>query len=495
MDCLRSAQVNADCSGEGTQPARAKPAAMARLILKTPLEASAEEVFAWHSRPGALQRLLPPWQDVRLEESQGGLEVGARRTLSLGLGPLRVPMRAVHTGYEPGRCFQDTLESGPFRSWRHHHRFHPRDESGSVLEDEIEFTYHGGKLLELLANPFVVPQLRRMFTFRHRRTRHDLERHAGRATLRVGLTGSGGFLGSGLAAFLESGGHTVIRFQRQGPAGPGAVSWNPATGVCEGESLEGLDALVHLARENIGERRWNAAFKARVRSSRVQATEALCRTLAGLDRPPACLLSASAIGYYGSSEAPATEQREAGQGFLAEVCQDWERATRPAEEAGIRVTHLRLGMVLGAQGGALAKLLPLFRMGGGGPLGSGRQGLSWIAREDAIGAIHFLLYTPEVTGPVNIVAPNPVSNEEFGRTLARVLGRPALLRLEPWLLRLVVGEFADEALLSSQWVLPARLKELGFSFLYPELEDALRAELGRFTMKPEGGSLDAGRPE
>lgn len=458
---------------------------MARLILRTPLEASAEEVFDWHSRPGALQRLLPPWQDVRLEESRGGLEVGARRTLSLGLGPVRVPMRAVHTGCEPGRGFQDVLESGPFRSWKHHHRFHPRDESGSVLEDEIEFTYHGGKLLELLVNPFVVPQLRRMFTFRHRRTRHDLDRHAGRATLRVGLTGSSGFLGSGLAAFLESGGHTVIRFQRQGPSRPGAVFWNPATGECEGESLEGLDALVHLAGENIGEQRWNPAFKEKIRTSRIQATEALCHTLAGLRHPPACLLSASAIGFYGSSEAPATEQREVGQGFLAEVCQAWEQATRPAEEAGIRVTHLRIGTVLGAQGGALAKLLPVFRMGGGGALGSGRQGFSWIAREDAIGAIHWLLYH-QVSGPVNVVAPNPVSNEEFARTLARVLGRPAVLRLEPWLLRLLVGEFAEEALLSSQWVLPARLQEQGFPFLYPDLEDALRAELGRFTMKPEG---------
>ncbi|GMU55026.1 MAG: hypothetical protein AMXMBFR33_41720 [Candidatus Xenobia bacterium] len=458
---------------------------MARLILKTPLEASAEEVFAWHSRPGALQRLLPPWQDVRLEQSQGGLEVGARRTLSVGMGPLRVPMRAVHTAYEPGRGFQDVLESGPFRTWKHHHRFYPRDENGSVLEDEVEFSYHGGKLLELLVNPFVIPQLHRMFTFRHRRTRQDLERHAGRATLRVGLTGSSGFLGSGLAAFLESGAHTVIRFQRQGPVGPGVVCWDPATGECAGEDLEGLDAVVHLAGENIGGHRWNAAFKSKVRSSRVQATEALCRTLAALRRPPACLLSASAIGYYGSSEAPATEQREAGQGFLAEVCQAWEQATRPAEEAGIRVAHLRIGTVLGAQGGALARLLPVFRMGGGGALGTGRQGFSWISREDAIGAIHWLLYD-QVSGPVNVVAPNPVSNEEFTRTLARVLGRPALLRLDPWLLRLVVGEFADEALLSSQWVLPARLQEQGFRFLYPDLEDALRAELGRFTLKPEG---------
>lgn len=453
---------------------------MAHLILRTPVPATAEEVFAWHERPGALERLLPPWQDLRLEQSHGGLEVGARRTLSLGMGLLRVPVRAVHTHCEPGRGFADTLERSPFRHWKHHHRFLPRDEQGSVLEDELEIGYHGGRLVEKLVHPFVQPSLRRMFTFRHRRTRQDLERHAGRRTLKVAVTGSSGFLGSGLCAFLQTGGHEVIPLSRKGP-----VLWDPEHERVDTASLEGLDAVIHLAGENLAAKRWTPAFKQTIVDSRTKVTDFLSRTLANLKKPPATLLSGSAVGWYGSSEAPATEERGPGSGFLARVCQDWEDATRPAEKAGIRVVHLRIGVVLGAQGGALAGMLPAFRMGGGGVLGSGRQGMSWISREDTIGALHFLLYADELSGPVNIASPNPVTNEEFTRTLARVLRRPAFLRLEPWLLRLAFGEVADQALLASQWVLPIKLQNAGFPFLFPELEGALRAELGRFTMTAE----------
>lgn len=456
---------------------------VAHFILRTPLEATAEEVYDWHSRPGALDRLLPPWEDLRLEESHGGLEVGARRTLSVGVGPVRWPVRAVHVACEPGRGFVDTLESGPLEHWTHHHRFLPRDDHGSILEDEVELRYYGGALVEKLVHPFVHPRLRRMFTFRHRRTRQDLERHAGRPRLRVAITGASGFLGSGLAAFLQTGGHEVIRLERRRD-GDG-VFWDPMGGEIDAASLEGLDAVIHLAGENLAGGRWTPAFKARILESRVRGTDLLARTMARLGRPPKTWLSASAIGIYGSGEAPATEERGPGTGFLADVCQAWEAATGPAEEAGVRVTHLRLGVVLGAQGGALRQALPAFRLGLGGAFGSGRQGWSWISRDDALGAIHFLLYRDDLGGPVNLVAPNPVSNLEFARTLARVLGRPALLRLEAWQLRLALGEMADEVLLASQWVLPSRLQSAGFNFYYPDLEGALRSELGRFTLTPE----------
>ncbi len=457
---------------------------MAHFILRTPLPATAEEVFAWHERPGALERLLPPWQDVRLERSQGGLEVGARRVLSLGVGPLRVPLHAVHTACEPGRSFQDTMQKGPFRHWKHHHRFLPRDDQGSVLEDEVEMGYHGGRLVEKLAHPFVHPSLRRMFTFRHRRTRQDLERHAGKPTLRVAVTGASGFVGRGLSAFLTTGGHTVVRLERRRPLSPGAVYWDPSRQEVDAAGLEGLDAVIHLAGENLAGHRWTPAFKQKIVQSRREATAFLAQTLAGLKTPPKTLLSGSAIGWYGSSEAPVTEESGSGRGFLAEVCREWEDATRAAEEAGIRVVHMRIGVVLGAQGGALASMLPAFRMGLGGTLGSGRQGTSWISREDTIGAMHALLYS-DLAGPVNLVSPNPVTNEELTRTLARVLGRPAFMRLEPWLLKMAFGEMAEEALLASQWVLPARLQQAQFPFLYPDLEGALRAELGRFTLTPE----------
>lgn len=304
--------------------------------------------------------------------------------------------------------------------------------------------------------------------------------------MRTIVTGSSGFIGSALVPFLTAGGHAVTRLVRRpasaaaGGRGAGEAWWDPGAGAIDRAGLEGHDAVVHLAGESVAEGRWTAEKKARIRASRVEGTRLLCEALAGLERPPRVLVSASATGYYGDrADEVLTEASAPGAGFLAEVARDWEAAADPARRRGIRVVHPRIGMVLGPAGGALAKMLPLFRMGLGGKLGSGRQWIGWIALDDLIGVLRHLVVTEVLEGPVNAVAPNPVTNAELARTLGRVLRRPTLFGVPAAAARAMLGEMADELLLASERVVPERLLGSGYRFRYPDLEGALRGLLGR----------------
>lgn len=289
------------------------------------------------------------------------------------------------------------------------------------------------------------------------------------------ISGSTGFLGSALVPFLKSKGHAIARLTRgQGGAGDKTIHWQPPNGIANVAELEGFDAVIHLAGENIAAGRWTSARKAAIRDSRVQGTHVLCEALARLDRPPKVLASASAIGYYGArGDLVLDETSSPGSGFLAEVCRDWENATEPALAKGIRVVPTRFGVILGSGGGALAKMLFPFKMGVGGVIGNGRQFMSWIALDDTAGAIEHVLNTEALRGPVNLVAPNPVTNHEFTKTLGRVLGRPTVFPMPAFAARLAFGEMADEMLLSSARVVPARLQETKYAFQYPNLEEAL----------------------
>jgi uncharacterized protein (TIGR01777 family) len=324
--------------------------------------------------------------------------------------------------------------------------------------------------------------LRRAFAYRHAVLRMDLERHGAEGpgrSLHVAVTGASGLVGSRLCAFLTTGGHRVSRLVRRPPAGAGEIRWDPASGRVDLAALEGVDAVVHLAGESIAGR-FTEARKARIRGSRVEGTRALAEALAGLRRPPSVLVSASAVGYYGDrGDALLDETSPPGRGFLSEVCEEWEAAAGPAAAGGVRVVLPRFGIILSPAGGALAGLLTPFRLGVGGPVGSGRQFMSWIDLEDAIGAVHFALGRPALAGPVNVVAPAPATNAEFARTLGRVLGRPALLSFPETAARAVFGEMADALLLASQRVRPRRLEETGFPFRFPALEAAVRFGLGR----------------
>lgn len=295
--------------------------------------------------------------------------------------------------------------------------------------------------------------------------------------MKVLVTGASGFVGTALCAALEAAGDTVIRLVRAEPRGPAELRWNPAAGTIDTAALHSvvpLDAVIHLAGENVGAGRWTPERKARILESRRTSTRLLADTLAGLEPKPAVLLSASATGYYGDrGEEVLEEASTPGNDFLAQVCQEWESAAEPARAAGIRVVHPRIGIVLSAEGGPLEKMLPPFRFGLGGPLGSGRQWLGWITREDVVGALQHALTTSTLSGPVNFVAPNPVRNVEFAGALGKALHRPALLPVPAFALRLLLGEVAD-AILASQRIVPRRLLESGYPFRHPDLGPAFQ---------------------
>ena len=297
--------------------------------------------------------------------------------------------------------------------------------------------------------------------------------------MKVLISGSTGLIGSALITLLTDAGHDVIRLVRSRSAGP-EVYWDPESGRIDTDRLEGMDAVVHLAGENIGAGRWTRDRKARIFDSRVKGTRLLCESLANLTHPPQVLVCASAIGYYGNRGTETmNEESTSGFGFLAEVCIEWEIATEPVAETEIRVVNLRTGIVLSLAGGPLEKMLPPFKMGVGGILGNGQQFMSWITLDDAVGAIHHALITDSLHGPVNNVAPNPVTNREFTKTLGRVLRRPTLFPLPSFGLRIMFGgEMANELFLSSTRAEPARLLETGYAFQYPELEGALHHVLG-----------------
>jgi uncharacterized protein (TIGR01777 family) len=300
----------------------------------------------------------------------------------------------------------------------------------------------------------------------------------------IAVTGASGLIGSKLVHELISDGHRVLRLVRPGSAGRDTTGtddaeWDPTAGTIDAAALEGIDAVVHLAGEGIADKRWTDEQKARVLGSRTSGTSLLASTLAGLDRPPAVLLSGSAIGYYGDTgDRPTDESGAAGSDFPARVCVAWEEAATPAVDAGIRVAFLRTGVVLDDAGGALAKQLPFFKAGLGGRSGPGTQYLSWISLRDEVGAIQFLL-TADLSGPVNLTAPEPVTNGTFVKTLGHVLGRPTTI-LPMFGPRLLYGrELADSLLLTSQRIVPAALGEAGFTFADAALEPALRSILGR----------------
>jgi uncharacterized protein (TIGR01777 family) len=296
---------------------------------------------------------------------------------------------------------------------------------------------------------------------------------------RIAISGASGLVGKPLCARLEAHGWSVRRLVRGASAGPDDIAWDPARGTLDAAGLEGLDAVVHLAGENLSAGRWTPERKAAIRRSRVDGTELLARTLAGLRRPPRVLISASAIGWYGDrGDEPLGEDAAPGSGFLAEVCTAWEAATEPARAAGIRVVLLRTGVVLAGDGGALPRMLAPFRLFAGGKVGSGRQWVSWIAHEDVLGAIEHLLHAEGVAGPVNLVAPGLATNAELTRTLGHVLRRPAWLRVPSFALRAAFGEMST-LLLASARVEPRKLLASGFRFRHETLESAVRAALGK----------------
>jgi hypothetical protein len=449
---------------------------------RTTIPVPARDLFDWHARPGAFERLVPPWESVEVLDRKGTIRDGDELRIK---GPFGLLWLARHEGFDDGRGFKDRQIDGPFAHWLHEHRVEPAGDGRAELVDALDYGLPLAPVSDWVAGAMVRARLERMFRYRHRVTRDDLVRHARRADaprLDVAVSGSTGMVGSSLVPFLTTGGHRVRRLVRGGSAeGPDQVDFRPRDGSLDAAGLEGVDAVVHLAGANIAGGRWTDERKDAIRRSRTEGTALVARTLAQLERKPRVLICASASGIYGDrGDEIVDDQSAPGDGFLADVVKEWEAAADPARDAGIRVVHLRFGVILDPRGGALGKMLPAFRLGAGGPIGSGRQWMPWVALDDVVDVVHEALWDDAYHGPVDVVSPKPVRNADFARTLGKVLRRPAILPAPVFALELVFGkEMVRETLTVSTRVRPRRLEELGFTPRFSTLEDALRHLLGR----------------
>jgi hypothetical protein len=451
----------------------------------------AAELYTWHSRPLASQRLQPPWEEVKLISTAGSFGTDGQRiefqTRLFGL--IKSTWLAEAYDFQPGKGFQDRQLKGPFAYWNHAHRFIPDGEKASFLEDHIEYRLPLGLVGRFLGSRMTRRRLQALLNYRHAVTASDLHRHAQfreQPRQTIAITGSRGLIGSALVPFLTTGGHQVVRLvtgsaQRTGDDGTTWLNWDP-TAPLASQMLEDVDAVIHLAGDNVASGRWTNRKKRQILDSRIIPTELIARAIAEMPahRRPRVFLSASAVGYYGNrGDERLTEDADSGTGFFPEVARRWEAATLLARDCGVRTVHLRIGVVLTPRGGALGKQLFAFKMGAGAVLGTGRQWVPWITIGDLVGAIYHCLMSSSLSGPINVVGPHPVTNYEFTKTLGKVLRRPAFLWLPRSVLRLMFGELADEALLASVNVIPKKLVDSGFRFDHSDLQTALRFVLGR----------------
>lgn len=439
------------------------------LRYRTVVDFPLPEVLAWHARPGSIRRLMPPWQPLTVLEESSSLE-GGRAVLRLPGGLSWVAEHhALDSGDSGAQGFVDVLANLPLR-WRHTHRFEAVDGLSTQITDTVDTLVPGPLLLQT-------------FRYRARQVAGDLAAHRllgslGGGFQTVAVTGSSGLIGSSLCAFLSTGGHRVIKLVRREPRAADERRWvpeRPDPGV-----LADVDAVVHLAGAPIAGR-FTAAHKKAVRDSRVHPTAALAKAIAGRDDGPRVLVCASAIGWYGTEhgDEPLTEDDGRGTGFLARLVEEWEAASQPASHAGRRVVHVRTGIVQSARGGSLRLLRPLFALALGGPLAPGSQWVSWIGLDDLLDVFGRVLADDAMIGPVNAVAPEPLTNAAYAAVLGRVLHRPALIPVPGIGPRLLLGpEGAREMVEASQRVVPAKLEMAGHTFRYPDLEGCLRHELG-----------------
>jgi len=460
---------------------------------ETVVNADIDTTFAWFEHEGSFRRLMPPWevaQEVRADDS---LEVGSQRVFKFpapGAPFINLTWVAEHTGYDKPNYFADTMVKGPFWKWDHDHYLKEENGVTTVVDDvtySVPFGPLGMLVDKVLGGSLVTGRISSMFKAREFRLKRDLDNHAKFLDMprkKILVVGSSGLIGTQLVAFLDTGNHEVWRLVRRvADSNKNEISWNPDKGEINAKELEGFDVVIHLGGVGIGDKRWSKKRKAAIRDSRVNSTELLSKTLASLENKPDLFMMASAIGYYGNrGDEALDESSTSGEDgyFLTDVCKAWENSANPAKDAGIRTVHMRTGIVISAVGGALGKMLLPAKMGGGGPIGSGKQWMSWISMDDQIYSMYHLMMSEGVSGEYNLTAPNPVRQKQFAKDLGRVLRRPAFAPLPGFMMKIMFGEMGARLTLDSQRVLPKNLQESGYEFIHTDLQSALSDSLGKW---------------
>jgi uncharacterized protein (TIGR01777 family) len=438
------------------------------------LPSSSQKVWEWLLCPASFERTIPPWM--------AGLVLGEEQRIdqfsfTLPYGPFSIPIRCKIHFSSPEEGLFAVLEQGLFRYGKYSCKVISAGLDTSFLQEE--FVY---ELPFFLSRKKVEKALKSLFIYRHMVAERDLrryEKYAFSSPLRLLITGSSGFVGTSLVRFLRAGGHEVVHLHRGKSFNHHSISWDANRGVSLLEDLEGFDAVIHLAGENLAKGFWTLSKKKKILESRQMGTARLVSLLKELEHPPKVFLSASAVGYYENSDVPLTEDSLPGTSFLSQVCQAWEGASKPLESIGTRVVHARFGIILSPRGGILQAILPLFRLGLGGKIGNGKQKMPWVSLDDVVGSLYHILFKEEMHGAVNVVSPFPVSQEVFARTLAEVLHKPCWLHIPRYFL---FGEKVEALLLVSQEVVPFRLLQSGFVFGDPELQKALQVNVSAFSL-------------
>lgn len=444
---------------------------------------SSKEVFDWHKKESAFQRLSPPWDEVRIIERSNGIEKGARTVIDVRIWPFWKRWIAEHTSYTEGTSFTDTQVTGPFAYWQHEHKVSSITENTCSLTDHIEYTLPLGLLGKIFASGMIKQKLDRMFRYRHSILLADLQDSviAKESLIKnVVVVGASGFVGTNLCAYFDSIGLSVKKVGRKKSTTKDIAFWDPIQGDPNPEIFENADAVVHLAGESIAEGLWTNAKKKRIRDSRVLSTESLCKVLSSMKKPPKVFLCASGTGIYGDRKDELLDENSShGKGFLTDVAEEWENACARAVESGIRVVNMRFGIVMSPAGGALKSLLIPFRLRMGEYLGNASKAyMGWIGMDDLLAGIRFCMQNEKIMGPVNFVSPNPVTNHDFIDSLEKVMDQRTFLPVPSFLLKLFMGQKAKELLLASTRAYPKKLIDQGFNFRHPTIDVFLKHILG-----------------
>ncbi len=453
---------------------------------KSEIYAPVEMLFSWHAREGAIARLTPPWAPLKMIARSGkGIEKGVKIVFKLKIFKIPMTWEACHIEYQENKLFKDHQIKGPFAKWEHTHLFESGgDKQGketSLMEDRVEFELPF-RFVSRPFYPFAKKEFKRMFSYRHRVLKYDLEHHVNKSDKkRILISGASGTIGSILVPFLQSCGHEVICLVRKkGRLSKGELFWDPYRGILDLGSEEPFDAVINLNGVDISRGRWSDKQKKKIIDSRVIPTNLLVRRMRELGKKPEVFISASAIGFYGEGQDKVlTESSNKGNSFISRVCSQWEQASHDADKAGIRTIQLRIGVVLTPAGGALARMQLPFKAGLGVKLSHGRQYMSWISMDDVLSGILHILNNHKIKGAVNLTAPNPVTNHEFSITLARVFKKKVWFTMPKFLALFLWGEMGKETLLTSARVEPKKLLDSGFSFQHKELFQTFKDMLGR----------------